>query len=172
MVAAAVPFPLRSFVLPRLLRAGLLTAGVDFAWACVLTWIYGSTFARLWQGVAGTLLGRSAFDGGARTVLIGLAMHVGVAFGWSAVFLALYLRSAWLRRRLTDRAGLLQVAAVYGPFIWMVMSLIVIPALVQRPPAITARWWIQLAGHIPFVGVPIVTGIAAGGPHTEREAGS
>jgi hypothetical protein len=37
----------------------------------------------------------------------------------------------------------------------MVMSLAVIPLLLQRPPAIGFRWWVQLLGHVPFVGVPI-----------------
>jgi len=55
-----------------------------------------------------------------------------------------------------------KVAALYGPFIWMVMSLVVIPLLLHRPPTITIRWWIQLIGHIPFVGVPIVASIAPG----------
>jgi uncharacterized membrane protein YagU involved in acid resistance len=50
----------------------------------------------------------------------------------------------------------LKVASVYGPCIWLVMSLLIIPVLTQRPPAISIRWWIQLAGHFPFVGLPVV----------------
>jgi hypothetical protein len=38
----------------------------------------------------------------------------------------------------------------------------VIPMLVQRAPAITFRWWVQLIGHIPFVGFPIVASIGTG----------
>jgi hypothetical protein len=49
----------------------------------------------------------------------------------------------------------IKVAALYGPFIWLVMSLAVIPVLLHRPPAITFRWWVQFFGHAPFVGVPI-----------------
>ena len=45
---------------------------------------------------------------------------------------------------------------LYGPFVWAVMSLVVIPLLVHRPPTIGARWWIQFLGHFPFVGLPIV----------------
>jgi hypothetical protein len=45
---------------------------------------------------------------------------------------------------------------VYGPFVWLVMSLLVIPILAHRTPAFSVRWWVQLIGHIPFVGVPIV----------------
>ena len=65
-------------------------------------------------------------------------------------------RSAWIRRVLSSRFGVIKVASLYGPFIWLVMSLVVIPLLVHRPPSIGVRWWIQLIGHIPFVGIPIV----------------
>ena len=40
-------------------------------------------------------------------------------------------------------------------FIWLVMSIAVIPLLLQRPPAVTFRWWVQFFGPIPFVGLPI-----------------
>jgi hypothetical protein len=83
-------------------------------------------------------------------------MHFGVAFAWSAVFLFLVLRWEWIRGLLASRYGILKVAALYGPFIWMAMSLVVIPVFTHRPPRITLRWWIQWFGHIPFVGIPIV----------------
>jgi len=83
-------------------------------------------------------------------------MHFGVAFGWSLVFLTLVLRWPWIRRVLASRYGVIKVAAMYGPFIWLVMSLVVIPLLVHRPPVISSRWWIQFVGHFPFVGIPIV----------------
>jgi uncharacterized membrane protein YagU involved in acid resistance len=57
-----------------------------------------------------------------------------------------------------------KAAALYGPLVWMTMSLVVIPLLVHRPPAITTRWWIQLFGHIPFVGLPIASAIGPGLP--------
>jgi uncharacterized membrane protein YagU involved in acid resistance len=50
----------------------------------------------------------------------------------------------------------IKIAALYGPAVWLVMSLVVIPLLIQRPPSISARWWIQFFGHFPFVGIPIV----------------
>ena len=143
----------------RLLRAGLLTGVVDGLFACVLSvFFYGSTVTRLWQGVASTLLGTAAFAGGTRTALIGVAMHFGVAFGWSAVFVLLVTRASAIRRVLGSPYGAIKVASLYGPFIWMVMSLVVIPLLVHRAPAITVRWWVNFFGHIPFVAVPIVVG--------------
>ena len=74
----------------------------------------------------------------------------------SAVFVFLVLRWPWVRHLLASPYGTAKVAALYGPVSWMVMSLAVIPVLVHRPPTIGARWWIQLIGHIPFVGLPIV----------------
>ena len=154
--------------LARLVRAGLLTGVSDGLFSSVLAAaFYHSTVQRLWQGVASTLLGRAALDGGTRTALVGLLMHFGVAFGWSTVFLLVVLRSGWIRGLLTTRFGVLKVAALYGPFIWMVMSLAVIPLLLHRPPAITARWWIQLIGHIPFVALPIVATLGQPGSRAE-----
>jgi hypothetical protein len=142
--------------LSRLVRAGLLTAVVDGLFSSALSVLaYRSTVARLFQGVASTVLGGKAFEGGAATVLLGVAMHVAVAFAWSAVFLFLVLRSRRVRELLASPYGPAKVGALYGPLVWMVMSLAVIPLLVQRPPAIGFRWWVQLLGHVPFVGVPI-----------------
>jgi hypothetical protein len=144
-------------LIARLLRAGLLTAVSDGLFSSVLAaFFYGSTVTRLWQGVASVLLGAAAFEGGSQTAAIGVLMHVGVAFGWSAVFLLLVLSSSWLRDILAEPYGVVAVAAVYGPLIWLVMSLAVIPLLTHRPPAINVRWWVQLVGHVPFVALPIV----------------
>jgi hypothetical protein len=143
--------------LAGLIRAGITTGIVDGLFSSVLSvFFYGSTVARLFQGVAATLLGNQALDGGIRTEAIGVAMHFGVAFGWSTVFVLLAVKLPRLRRAIATWPGAVKVAAVYGPAIWTVMSLVVIPLLVRRPPAITFRWWVQLVGHVPFVGLPIV----------------
>lgn len=112
---------------------------------------------RLWQGVAATVIGAKAFDAGASTALIGLAMHFGVALAWSLVFALMVSQFDAIRRALGKPGGPIAIASIYGPFIWMVMSLGVIPQLTGRPPVITSRWWVQLIGHIPFVALPIVT---------------
>jgi len=146
----------------RLVRAGLVTGVTDGLFSSVLSaFVYGSTVTRLWQGVASTLLGAAAFEGGLPTAAIGVLMHFGVAFAWSAVFLLLVLSSAWLRGVLAAPYGVVAVAAVYGPLIWLAMSLVVIPMLTHRPPAINLRWWVQLIGHAPFVGLPIVAMIGS-----------
>ena len=144
----------------RLVRAGLLTALVDGTFSGVLSaFFYNSTVARLFQGVASTLMGPRALEGGLHTAMIGVLMHIGVAFGWSAVFLLLADRVAFIQNVLRSPNGILKVAAVYGPIIWMVMSFIVIPTLRHTPITINYRWWIQFFGHIPFVAVPMVWAI-------------
>src|SRR5471032_376498 len=161
----------QSFV-SRLVRAGLTTAICDGIFSSVLVSVfYGSTVTRLWQGVASTLLGKEAMDGGMQTAAIGLLMHVGVAFGWSAVFLLLVMNWSWLRNAIASPGGMIAVACVYGPLIWLVMSIGIIPQFVHRPPTINFRWWVQLIGHIPAVVIPIVWSIRAtdGGYQTARQ---
>ena len=139
------------------MRAGLVTALIDGLFSSVLSVLaYGSTPARMFKGVASVLIGDQALSGGPPTAVLGVAMHVCVAFFWSAVFLFLVLRVAWVRRVVASRYGVIKIAAAYGPLVWVVMSLVVIPVMVQRPPSITIRWWVQLLGHFPFVGLPIV----------------
>lgn len=166
-MAPARDWTARSTIPGRLLRAGLLTALVDGLFSSGLSAVfYGSTVARLWQGVASTVTGPGAFEGGTPTVLLGILMHIGVAFTWSIAFLLLVLKAGWVRRLLAGRFGVLKVACLYGPSVWLVMSLAVIPLLTGRPPSITIRWWIQFFGHMVFVGLPIVASI--GDPSASR----
>ena len=155
--------------LPLLLRTWLTIAVIDGIFAsCLSVFAYGSTFSRLWQGVASAVLGPAALQGGTRTVAIGLLLHVCVAFTWSAVFLTLAKSVPVIQRMIATPRGILSIAAVYGPSIWLVMSLVVIPLASGRPPSITVRWWIQLFAHIPFVALPIVTVVGRGLNARER----
>jgi len=161
--AAETASPSQPSIGSLLLRAGLLTGFCDGLFSISLAVLaYHSTVQRLFQGVASTLLGPGALDGGPRTAIIGVLMHIGVAFGWSTVFLLLLLQSAAIRALLARPYGVIAVASLYGPFVWLVMSLAVIPLLRHRAPAISLRWWIQLVGHFPFVGLPIVASIGRG----------
>ena len=135
----------------------LVTAVWDFICATALSvFAYHGTAAHLWQGVASTLLGATAIDGGARPIAIGILLHLAVAFTWSAVFIAIARMSPTIRRLIGTPAGALGVAAVYGPIIWLVMSLVVIPIATGKPPRIGYRWWVQIFAHVPFVTIPLV----------------
>ena len=144
-----------------LVRAALLTAVVDFVFASSLNVAYGSTVARVWQGVAFTVLGPRAMQGGAATVALGLLMHCAVAFFWTTLMVMLLRQSDAVREAVAGKRWIL-VAAVYGPLIWLMMSLAVIPALVGRPPTINMRWWINLVAHVPFVTIPMLWSLRRG----------
>lgn len=154
----------------RLLRAGVLTGVVDGLWAVALTLAYGRTVTRLWQGVAATAFGERMLSLGLPGALVGVAVHFGVAFAWSAVLLLLVSRWRLLHGVLSSAQGVAAVALVWGPVIWVVMSAVVIPLRTGKPLAITGRWWIQLAGHALFVGLPMVWAISGRWPRRATAA--
>jgi hypothetical protein len=138
------------------IRTGGTIALVDFLFASALSvYGYSSTFERLWQGVASVMFGPMAI-GNPLMIYVGIAMHICVAFTWAGVFVILLANSAFLRRVTRIPAGVLVVATVYGPLIWCFMSFVWIPLFTHKTPTITMRWWIQIAGHVLFVGLPIV----------------
>jgi hypothetical protein len=135
----------------------LVTAAWDFLCATALSvFAYHSTFAQLWQGVASTVLRPAAIGGGAKTVAVGVALHLAVAFTWSALFVAIARVSPTILRMIATPSGALAVAVAYGPIIWLVMSLVVIPIATGRPPRFGFRWWVQIFAHVPFVTIPLV----------------
>jgi hypothetical protein len=134
-----------------------VTAAWDFLCASALAvFAYGSSLSRFWQGVATTVLGASALEMGARGVAAGLVLHLAVALTWSAAFVISVAGSSPLRRALNQPVSALMVAIIYGPLIWLVMSLAVIPLATGRLPAIGFRWWVQIIAHVPFVTIPLV----------------
>jgi uncharacterized membrane protein YagU involved in acid resistance len=112
--------------------------------------------ARVFRGVASVLLGKSAMTGGAGTTLIGLAMHFGVALFWSLLFVTAVRNSSALSRAIATWPTAILVASIYGVSIWLIMTWIVIPSMLHRPPNIGVKYWVQLVGHIPFVVMPMV----------------
>lgn len=135
----------------------LVTAAWDFVCATALTvFAYHGTFAHLWQGVASTILGPTAIDGGAVPLVAGIGLHLLVAFTWSAIFVGAAWVSPALRRAIATPGGALVVAIIYGPIIWLVMSLVIIPLAVGHLPKIGFRWWVQIFAHPPFVTIPLV----------------
>ena len=149
--------PLRGRAGSAVLATWLVTAAWDFACATALSvFAYHSTFSGLWQGVASVALGPQARQMGARGVAAGLGLHLLVALTWSAVFVLAVVASRALQRVVARPVGAVAVAAVYGPIIWLVMSLAVIPLATGRPPAFGFRWWVQVFAHVPFVTLPLV----------------
>lgn len=145
-------------LMKRLLTATALCAVVDALWATALTMYNGRAPMSVWNGVASVGFGPGMLEAGARGTAIGLAMHVGVAFTWSLIFVTLLHTLPALRRSIERPAGIALVSLVYGPFVWAVMSGVVTPSLTGNALVVTPRWFVQAAGHVVFVGLPIVLG--------------
>jgi hypothetical protein len=153
----------------RLLRATVYVAVVDFLWAIFLSWEGGNAPMEVWKGVASVGFGAEIRSAGWRAIAIGLGMHVGTAFTWSLLFVTAEHNIGALRRFIAKPVGVAVTSALYGPFIWMMMSGVVIPTLTGNPLTIRPRWYLQLAGHAVFVGLPIVLGArSAGGTGNKR----
>jgi hypothetical protein len=93
---------------------GLIAGTLDIVAACVSAWLRGGTTpVRVLQFVASGLLGPSSFNGGAKTAIVGLALHFLIATGATTVFY--FLSRKWLF--LVERpviAGLLYGVGVYA----------------------------------------------------------
>ena len=140
-----------------LLPVWLVTAAWDALCATALSvFAYHGTASRLWQGVAATVLGPAALGGGASSVAAGLALHLAVALVWSALFVSALRVSPALRHAIRTPAGAFAVAVAYGPLIWLVMSLVIIPLATGQVPRFGFRWWVQVGAHVPFVTLPLV----------------
>lgn len=143
----------------RIVVAGLLTGLSDISFANATYFARRGTLdpARVFQSVASGLLGPSSFDGGMQTALLGASLHFLIAIIWTAIFVELERRSAWVRSRVTSTGRALAFGYGYGMFIWLAMNFVVIPLSRARvtPPSLPV-FWIMLFGHGVFVGIPIV----------------
>jgi hypothetical protein len=151
------PNHLRTSFTRAVLPVWLVTAVWDAICATALgVFAYGSTPAAVWQGVAATAFRPLGLQGDAATAASGLAVHALVALTWSALFVAAVRVWPSLCRAIRTPGGALAVAIAYGPAIWLVMSLLVIPLATGRPPRFGLRWWVQVGAHVPFVTLPLV----------------
>ena len=134
---------------------GALIAGtLDITGACVASWLRAGVFpTRVMQSVASGLLGASAYEGGAKTAALGLALHYFIATTWTVV---LYLASRLLRF-LLERPVVWGL--VYGVIVYAFMNFVVLPrsALPQRTPPTFSSRLINLVIIMFCIGLPIAT---------------
>lgn len=132
---------------------GGLTAGVlDILDALIVSGIRGVAPSRVLQYIASGVLGPAAFQGGALTAALGLALHFVIALTAAAVYFTLSRRLPVLIRRPVV-SGI-----VFGLAVWAVMQYVVVPmSLVAGrggtpPPLMLAN---ALLIHALGVGLPI-----------------
>lgn len=138
----------------NVLRAILASGGACFILdgiaAMALFGLKGAKPHRVWQGVAGALLGPGSFDRGNFAVVLGVLLHLLVAFTAAAVFVLASRQIPWL----IDHA--IPAGMMYGVAVWVVMNFVVIPlsAMPKRPFNLTLAAS-QLLIHIFIVGLSI-----------------
>ena len=149
MSTATTALPVeRGRALPAILWGGLIAGILDIT----VAFIRWGNPARILRGIAGGLLGPSAFQGGAGTAALGLALHFSIALSAAVVYYAASRKLAFLRQR----------AVVWGMFygiaVYMVMSWIVVPLSAlpkSKAPFTLTGLILSLLTHMFCVGLPI-----------------
>jgi hypothetical protein len=130
---------------------GLIAGTLDLTAACVAAWWRGGVNPiRVMQSIASGLLGAASFTGGARTAVLGIALHFLIATVATAVFYVASRKLYYLIEHPIP-AGLL-----YGVAVYAFMNFVVIPlsAVAQRPATLSGRI-IGLLIIMFFIGLPI-----------------
>src|SRR6266436_1914412 len=142
----------RSRALRAILLGGLIAGTLDISYACIFSYIRrGTSPVRILQSVASGAVGRSAFDGSAKTAALGLVFHFLIATTAAAVY---YLASRYLRF-LVNQAII--CGPLYGVCIYLVMNLVVLPlsAIGSRQALPLPVLISGLLVHMFGIGLPI-----------------
>ena len=129
---------------------GFVAGTLDLLQACIL---FGRDIP---LAIAGGLLGKKAFGGGAGTYVLGVILHYFIATSAAAIYYAasrrlIFLRQSWLV------CGLF-----FGAAVEEVMRLVVLPlsALRARGPYELKDLILGLAVHMVIVGLPIAFSVS------------
>jgi len=138
-----------------ILLGGLIAGTLDISYACIFSYIRrGTRPSVVFQSVASGALGRSAYEGGAKTAALGLAFHFLIALIAATVY---YLASRGLRFMITQAVicGIL-----YGVLVYLFMNCVVLR--LSAIHSTTWPWsypWPALIGglliHMFGIGLPI-----------------
>jgi hypothetical protein len=131
--------------LPAILVGGLIAGTLD---AAVAFYTFGS---RMPQGIASGLLGRSSFQGGAATWILGLGLHFFIALSMATVYYAASRRLPFLKEYP------LICGLFYGMALYLVMNLVVVPlsAIHARGPIARPDLIEGLLVHTILIALPI-----------------
>jgi hypothetical protein len=140
---------------------GGLACGVfDITQAMVALYLQaGAKPVRVLQSVAAGLLGRDSFQGGMKTAALGAFLHLFIAFSWAAIY---YLVS---RRIVFMVDSPIISGLLYGEFVWLMMTFVVVPlSRTHRGPFTAASIITGPIGHLFLVGLPIALAVRRWAP--------
>jgi hypothetical protein len=137
--------------LPSILVGGLIAGTIDLILA------YRAFGWGMPRGIASGLLGKSAFQGGLATYILGLALHFFIALSAATVYYAASRKLEFLKEHP------LVCGLFYGIAIFLVMNLIVLPlsAIHSRGPFPLAGLIQGLLVHMICIGLPISFSVRA-----------
>jgi uncharacterized membrane protein YagU involved in acid resistance len=141
-------------LLDGILFGGLAAGALDGSAAIITTLLYGNSPARMFQTIARGLIGRASYDGGWATVLLGVALHILIAFIWATIYNGASLKIPALIRQAAV------CGPIYGVVVYFAMQIIVLPlsAIRSAPFAFAGNLKGMVIGiitHIICVGTPI-----------------
>ncbi|WP_462254326.1 hypothetical protein [Ferruginibacter sp.] len=113
---------IKKIPLKIILLSGLLVGTLDIIAAC--TDFYIATDKNpvvVLNYIASGIIGKDAFAGGTGIALLGLLFHYIIAFSFTFFFFWLYSKTSLLSK------SRIVTAVVYGLFMWLVTTLIVVP---------------------------------------------
>ena len=147
-------FAERPRVLNAILYGGLAVGVLDGSAAVITTLLYGNRPARMFQTIARGLLGPASYDGGLATVLLGVALHILIAYIWATIYNGASLKIPALIRQAAV------CGPIYGVVVYFAMQIIVLPlsAIRTAPFAFAGNLKGMVIGiitHIICVGLPI-----------------
>ena len=117
--------------LKPILIGGLVAGTLDLTAACVAAWLRSRTTpTRVAQFIASGAIGQSAFTGGNKTVLLGVAFHFLIATVATIVF---YLASRKLRFLIKWPVPM---GLLYGILVYLFMNFVVLPRSAITPPRV------------------------------------
>lgn len=139
---------------PTIFYGGLIAGTLDLTAAFVSNWLEAHvTPVQVMQAIASGLLGVASFAGGARTAVLGVALHFLIA----TVATAVYYIASRTGRIPVERpiiAGLLYGVGVYAFMNFVVLPLSKFP---QRVPTPVSKHILGLFIVMLCIGVPIAT---------------
>ncbi|MDP9190906.1 MAG: hypothetical protein M3P06_04295 [Acidobacteriota bacterium] len=143
----------------RFVLAALVVGTLDIGEVMIVSWLRGGAPLKILQTIASAILGKESFQGGARTMLIGLALHFFIA----AVVVAVYFLAS-RKLAILNRHPIL-TGAIYGVGVYLFMTFVVLPMVGMAPRFTMFGVVNQLFCHVVLIG--IVTGLFARGQYVE-----
>jgi len=132
----------------NILLIGFVAGTLDGLAAVI--WNYKIGAATIFKYIASAVFGKAAFAGGTKMILWGILFHYGVAYIFTAIFfLSFPLFISVLKKKYVT-------ALVFGLITWLIMNLLVVPATLIGPRALSVSNIISNAIILIFcIGLPV-----------------